>query len=155
MNKIANWLIHDHRRYEEALEDCEVAAEEECWGEAVKLFKAFAEELKLHMLMEDEVLYPLLEKESGDPYGDLAELNDEHENLVRLLCDLIYVIKEKDFDHFEKSLKPLHKAMTDHNNNEEKVFQSLGTEAVLLRRDEVMSRLDTLNPQSQRRNWSF
>jgi len=155
MNKISNWLIHDHRKYEEALEDCEIAAEEECWDEAVNLFKLFTEELKLHMLMEDEVLYPLLQKESGDPYGDLAELSDEHDNLVRLLRDMLYVIKTKDFDHFEKSLKPLHEAMTRHNHNEEKVFQSLGTEAVLLRRDEVMSRLDALNPQSQRRDWSF
>jgi hypothetical protein len=155
MNKDANWLVHDHRKFDEALEDCELAAEVEDWKTAVKLFNTFVEDFKLHMLMEDEVLYPLLEKESGDPNEHLALLSHEHDDLVRLLGDLVYVIKTENFDHFKESLQPLHKAMVQHNDHEEMAFLSLGTASFLLRRDEILSRLDALNPQSQRRNWSF
>lgn len=155
MNKDANWLVHDHRKYDEALEDCEIAAEAEDWKTAVKLFSTFVEDLELHMLMEDEVLYPLLEKESGDPNGDLALLSQEHDDLVRLLGDLVYVIKTRDFDHFEESLQPLHKIMVQHNEHEERVFLSLGTESLLLRRDEILSRLDALSPGPHRRTWHF
>lgn len=155
MNRDANWLVHDHRKYDRALEDCEFAAEVEDWKTAVKLFKTFAEDLKLHMQMEDEVLYPLLEEESGDPKGELVLLGHEHDDLVRLLGDLIDVIKTKNFHHFEESLRPLRKVMIQHNDYEEMVFLSLGTESLLLRRDEIMSRLDALNPQARRRRWNF
>ena len=89
------------------------------------------------------------------PDGEIALLSDEHDDLVRLLGDMIYVIKTKDFDHFEQSLAPLHQAMTRHNEHEEAVFLSLGSERVLMRRDEIMARLEKLDPQSQRRNWTF
>jgi hypothetical protein len=154
MNKIANWLVHDHRKYDEALRDCEDAAEVSDWKTAVKLFNTFVEDLKLHMRMEDEVLYPLLAKESGDPDGDLDLLNDEHDDLVRLLGDLVQVIRIRDFDHFEESLRPLHKAMVRHNDHEEAVFRSLGTQSLLLRRDEILSRLAAMSPSSQHQDWS-
>lgn len=155
MNRDTNWLIHDHRKYDDMLENCEAAAEVADWKTAVKLFNTFVEELKLHMAMEDKVLYPLLEMESGDPNGDLSLLSDEHDDLVRLLGDLAYVIKTRNFDHFEESLRPLHKVMVQHNDHEEAVFQSLGTESLLLRREEIMARLDAVNPRSQQRDWDF
>jgi regulator of cell morphogenesis and NO signaling len=154
MNRIANWLVHDHRKYDEALRDCEMAAEVSDWKTAVKLFKTFVEDLRLHMRMEDEVLYPLLEKESGDPNGDLDLLSDEHDDLVRLLGDLVHVIMIRDFDHFEESLQPLHKAMVRHNDHEEAVFMSLGTPSVLLRREEVLSQLDAMSTSSQQQDWN-
>jgi hypothetical protein len=156
MNLDANWLVHDHQRYDKALEDCMEAAEASDWKQAIVLFDKFVEEIKLHMLLEDEVLYPLLKEESGDPNRDLALLGYEHDDLVRLLGDLSHVIKVKDFDHFEESLEPLHKAMVQHNNHEEIVFLSLGSESILMRREEVMQRLEAVNPNaSSHRNWNF
>ena len=156
MNLDANWLVHDHQRYDEALEDCMIAADAADWKLAIALFDGFVDEIKLHMLLEDEVLYPMMKEETGDPNRDLALLGYEHDDLVRLLGDLAYVIKMKDFEHFEESLEPLHKAMVQHNHHEEIVFLSLGTEAILLRRDEVLGRLEAINPQAKsNRNWSF
>jgi hemerythrin-like domain-containing protein len=142
MSKNPNWLMHDHCKYDQELEDCEIALEENDWKTAVKLFNTFVKGFKLHMLMEDEVLYPLVDKESGDPNGDLVLLSHEHDGLHRLLGDLVYVIKTKDFDHFEECLQFLHKAMDQHKDHEDAVFLSLGTESLLLRRDEIMSRLE-------------
>ncbi len=155
MNRDDNWLIHDHRRYDEALEECLAATEVNDWKTAVKLFKTFVENFKLHMVMEDEVLYPLLKQESGDPNGSLSLLGYEHDDLVRLLGDLVYVIKTRNFDHFEESLRPLHKAMVEHNDHEEMVFLSLGTDSLLLRREEIMSRLEAVGPGTIHRKWHF
>ncbi len=118
---------------ERGLEDSGQAVQHICGG------------FKLHMLMEDEVLYPLVNKESGDPNGDLVLLSHEHDGLHRLLGDLVYVIKTKDFDHFEECLQFLHKAMDQHKDHEDAVFLSLGTESLLLRRDEIMSRLEAFS----------
>jgi hemerythrin-like domain-containing protein len=148
-------MVHDHRKFETALENCEIAAGAHEWKEAIRLFNNFTSDLKLHMRMEDEVLYPLFESEVGDANEDLAELNDEHDTLVRLLNDLACVIKNRDFDHFEESLEPLKQAMFEHNAHEEAVFKRMGTTSLLERRDEILARLNAISEAAGQRNWEF
>ncbi len=144
MNTTNNWLIHDHHKYDEMLTECEMAAEMADWKDAVRLFNEFTNDLKLHMQLEDEIIYPLFEKKSADAIDAMTELHEQHEDLVRLLTDLVSVIKNKNIDHFMESLVPLHKIMNEHNQFEEEVFRRLGNDDLLMRRDEVMQQLSAL-----------
>jgi len=155
MSDPSNWLLHDHRRYEAVLVECEMAAGAAQWKEATRLFYSFVEDLKLHMRMEDEVLYPLFTEEGGDPQGEIARLGDEHDDIVRLLGDLHHVISAHDFDHFEACLEPLYEVMTRHNRHEEAVFLVRGSDSILMRREEIMARLNALQPGADRRSWEF
>ena len=155
MNGTSNWLVHDHRKYEAVLDECELAAGVGEWKKAKQLFHQFVEDLKLHMRMEDEVLYPFFKKEFGDPDGEIIELGHEHDNIVRLMHDLAYVIKTNDIDHFEESLKPLHKSMLEHNEHEEDVFLRMGSDSLLLRRDEILERLSAMQNKESKRIWDF
>ena len=154
MPETRNWLVHDHRKFEAGLRDCELAAGAEDWKAAVALFQGFAEDLKLHMRMEDEVIYPLFRREVADPDNDLGELMYEHDTLVRLLNDLVRVIRNRDFDHFEESLTPLYQAMTEHNSHEEVVLSRMGSDSLLNRRDEILRQLETIQP-GVGRAWEF
>ena len=155
MNKTSNWLVHDHRKYEAVLDECEMVAGVGDWKNAKQLFSRFVDDLKLHMRMEDEVLYPFFIKEFGDPDGEIAELGEEHEDIVRLLHDLAYVIKTNDIDHFEASLEPLHKAILQHNEHEECVFQSMQSNSLLTHREEILERLHSIQNKEERRIWDF
>jgi hemerythrin-like domain-containing protein len=155
MNDTSNWLVHDHQRYEAALDECEIYAGAGDWMDAVRMFNSFVEDLKLHMRMEDEVLYPFFIEETGDPEDAITELGDEHDDLARLLNDLAYVIKTKDFDHFEESLLPLKKTMARHNRHEEAVLQRFEGDSLLTRRDEIMDRLHALDTKGNPRTWNF
>lgn len=155
MSDTANWLVHDHRKFDAALQACEFAAGAEDWKEASRIFRDFVNDLKLHMRMEDEVLYPFFKEEVGDPQDEIAALSDEHDQIVRLLRDLAAVIVNKDYDHFEESLKPLYQALTEHNEHEELVFSRLSGHALLTRRNEILRRLEALEPQAGRRVWDF
>lgn len=143
MSEESTWLAHDHRAYEAALAECELAAGAGDWREAVALFSAFADDFALHMRMEDEVLYPRFAAH-GDPKGDIAALSEEHARIERLLQDLGYVVKRRDFDHFLESLSPLRQAMAQHNAHEEEVFRSPAGAAVFLERDDILARLQSL-----------
>lgn len=154
MNDTANWLVHDHRKYEQTLEACEIVAGAGDWKEAVQLFREFVNDLKLHMRMEDEVVYPFFKDEVGDPDNDIDVLSTEHDYLVNLLNELAAVIKHKDFDHFEESLKPLIRAMAEHGAHEEAVLSRMGSDSLLTRRDEILQRLNELDPKAQR-IWDF
>ena len=147
----SNWLIHDHRKYQAALEACDIAAGVREWKEAVQGFNAFVDELKLHMRMEDEVLYPFFKEEAGDPDDEIGDLRYEHEKLAGLLYSLAIVIKHKDYDHFEECLKPLYQTLVEHNAHEEAVFSRISGHALLNRRDEILRRLESLHPGTHRR----
>ena len=155
MSDTANWMVHDHRKYDAVLDECEVVAGVGEWKTAIQLFNTFVDDLKLHMRMEDDVLYPVFQEEAGDPEGDIAALTEEHDDIVRLLSDLAYIIKSNDFDHFLESLVPLHKAMTHHNEHEEAVFQSMGSDSLLMRRAEIIDRLNEMQNKEGQRNWNF
>lgn len=155
MNNPSNWLVHDHRKYDAALDDCEGAAEAGEWKNAKRLFQNFVTDLKLHMQLEDEVLYPLFVEENGDPEDVITHLSEEHDYLVRLVNDLSYIIRANDFDHFLDSLEPLHKAMNQHNEHEERVFLNMANQSILTRRDEIMERLHTVQNKQGSRNWDF
>ncbi len=58
MNK-KNWLVHDHHKYDAELYNCELAAHAGDWDNTTFLFDIFAADIKLHMQMEDDVLFPL------------------------------------------------------------------------------------------------
>lgn len=155
MSETSNWLVHDHQKYDEALEACEMAAEVGEWKNATRLFKEFVKDLKLHMRLEDEVLYPFFLKELGDPEGEISDLSEEHDDLVRLLRDLAYIIKTNDFDHFLDSIEPLHKAMIEHSMHEENVFRCMDNDSLLTHRDEILARLKSLQHNEGRRTWDF
>ena len=157
MNDTNNWLVHDHRKYDEMLTECEIAAEMADWKDAVNLFNKFTDELKSHMQLEDEIIYPLFEKKSADAEDAITELHEQHDDLVRLLTDLVYVMKNKNIDHFMESLIPLHKIMNEHNKYEEEVFLHLGNDELLMHRDEVMQQLAALQAKEgyHEKEWSF
>ncbi len=154
MHETSNWLVHDHRTFEVALQECEIAAGAGEWKEATLLFYGFVEELKLHMRMEDEVVYPVFVEELGDAEGEIAELGEEHNDLVRLLTDMAAVIKHEDFDHFEESLPMLYRAMAEHNAHEEEVLKRMGSDSLLTRRAEILQRLEAMGPEAAR-VWEF
>lgn len=132
-----DWLVHDHRRYDQALDRAEAAAEDGDWKEALNLFRELLEDLRHHMALEDEVVYPLLEKETGDPYGEIAGLREEHANLERLLESAVTVVRNRDIDQLLDSMRPLHRALADHSAWEEEVLRRLGGTALTCDRERV------------------
>lgn len=106
------------------------------------------------MRMEDEIVYPFFRKETDDPENAFGELMDEHDDLARLLTDLATVIKNRNYDHFEESLTPLYKAMVEHNAHEEQVLSRKGSDSLLTRRDEILQRMEAMQPCASRA-WEF
>ncbi|RRQ22795.1 hemerythrin domain-containing protein [Thiohalobacter thiocyanaticus] len=155
MNTTDNWLVHDHRKYEAALREVELAAGAGRWEEAERLFREFVEDFKLHMRIEDEVLYPMFRETVADAREDIDSLVEDHDDIVRMLHDLAYVLKHRESEHFEASLAPLYRMMLDHDAYEEEIFSRFGDSTLLARRDEAVARLNRMQPPDNRREWSF
>jgi len=151
----ANWLYHDHGEYEAMLEACRQAAEREDWKRAARLFDELVSRLRLHMRMEEEVVFPAYEEATGGPQAPTRALREEHDEIVRLLRDLATVLKTNDSDRFLESLAPLVRAMTRHHEKEEQIFLPMASELLLTHRDEILRRLESHDASHERREWDM
>ena len=156
MNEDTNWLTHDHAEYEAILYDCQSAAEQEDWKTATRLFRELVSHIKLHMHMEEEVLYPAYEQTMNAPQGPTLALREEHDEIYRLLRDLSHVIKTNDSHLFLESLLPLEKVLFKHHEKEEEIFLPMASFVLLSQRDEIMRRLKVFDKDiPSKRAWDF
>lgn len=150
-----NWLVHDHRKYEAALREVELAAGAGQWEEAERLFREFVDDFKLHMRIEDEVLYPMFRETVVGAGEDIDSLTEDHNDLAGMLQDLDYVLRHREYDHFAESLGPLYQMMLDHDAYEEDIFSRFGDQALLARRDEAVARLEQMQTSGRTREWTL
>jgi hemerythrin-like domain-containing protein len=155
MNDHANWLQHDHVDYEALLLDCQTAAEEEDWRAVKQLFEELVARVRVHMAMEEEILYPAYEEAMDAPQGPTQALREEHDEIHRLLRDLSRVLVANDSDIFLESLLPLEKVMTKHHEKEEEIFLPMAGHALLAQQDEIKRRLREFDMETSGRDWDF
>ncbi len=93
MSDSCDWLVHDHSKYEEMLLACVEAVEQWEWATANELFETLVEQVKGHMAMEEEVLYPAYESLAELPQEPLRALRNDHDKVVQLVRDLNIVLK--------------------------------------------------------------
>lgn len=141
MSGSEDWLHHDHRSYEEALAGCRAAAEAEDWQSVAAMLDELFAHLRLHMLMEEEILYPAYEEQPGADADATGEMRDQHQEITRLARDVERVARTSDSGHFLASLEPLEKAMHEHHRLEEESFLPMASHALLARREEIWRRL--------------
>jgi iron-sulfur cluster repair protein YtfE (RIC family) len=155
MNDSVDWLNHDHRKYEALLLRCQIAAENEDWEDVEKGFEELAKDLKTHIVMEENILYPAYEFETNTPSGPTAALRREHDEIVRLLRDLSRVIPTRNSEQLLESFAPLERAMELHHDKEEEIFLPMAGHALLGKRSEILERLKGFDVTKSSRDWGF
>ena len=122
MNDTKNWLVHDHSQYEENLNLCREAINLADWDKAGSIFEGLARQLKLHMLQEEEEVYPTyaaLVKISHDP---TLTLRTEHNRIVSYVKDMQGFINTHDSTNGLECLQQLKDLISKHHEKEEDIF---------------------------------
>jgi len=153
MRKEDNWLVHDHSLYEGLLYQCESAIETEEWATANGAFEELVMHLKLHMALEEEVLYPAYEATPHAPQGPTLALRDEHKQIVRLIKDMQQVIKTRDSDHVLDCLTHLQQQMVKHHEKEEDIFLPMASHILKASREEILGKLDAVEVNKAGGKW--
>lgn len=150
-----NWLVHEHSLYEDLLSRCQDAVEIEDWGGADLIFRELVTHLKRHMALEEEVLYPAYEAAAEAPQGPTRALRDEHDQIVRLVRDMVRVIKTRDSDHVLECLVHLEKQMIKHHEKEEDIFLPMASHILHASRDELLRKLAEFEGSKVHRKWDI
>jgi len=155
MSKENNWLVHDHSMYEGLLYQCEAAIETEQWTAANHAFEELVMHVKLHMTLEEEVLYPAYESTPHAPQGPTQALREEHKHIVRLIKDMQQVIKTRDSDHVLDCLVHLQQQMVKHHEKEEDIFLPMASHILKADCEEILRKLDTFDVSRADMKWDI
>ncbi len=155
MSSNENWLIHEHSLYENLLSECAEVIEIEDWGTADLLFIKMVSHLKRYMAVEEEVLYPAYEAATHAPQGPTGALRDEHDHIVRLVMDMVRVIKTRDSDYVLECLAHLEKQMIKHHEKEEDLFLPMASHILDANRDEISRQLAEFDMSKAIRKWGI
>jgi hemerythrin-like domain-containing protein len=155
MNNSDNWLVHEHSLYEGLLSQCQDAVEMEDWGTVSRVFNELVTHLKRHMMLEEEVLYPAYESTPHAPQGPTAALREEHAGIVRLIRDMVQIIKTRNSEHVLGGLAHLQFQMIKHHEKEEDIFLPMASHILNTSRDELLRKLGEFDASKIKRKWDI
>jgi hemerythrin-like domain-containing protein len=153
MSDSDNWLVHDHSWYEALMLRCQLAVAEEDWAAADQDFKDLVARLKTHMAMEEGVLYPAYEAAGHAPQGPTTALRREHDEIVRLVQDIVPLMKSRNSEYVLDSLTQLERVMFKHHEKEEDIFLPMASHILTAKREEILAQLDSFDMSKATRRW--
>ena len=142
MKQSETWLVHDHSLYEGLLARCQEAVEMEDWRNANQTFREMVTQLKQHMAIEDEVLYPAYEANTDAPQGPTAALREEHRRILHLVRDMERLLQTSDSELVLDSLAQLEWRMLKHHEKEEDIFLPMASHILYEKREEILNKLN-------------
>jgi len=144
MSSIAETMARDHQGCDEVFANAEQAAADQDWPALEKQYGIFLNRMKRHFAMEEEVLFPAFEHETGTTSGPTEMMRHEHQEMRGLFDQMQAAIAAGDADEYLGLSETLLVMMQQHNRKEEEILyrmmdQALASEAasLLARFDEV------------------
>jgi hemerythrin-like domain-containing protein len=125
MSSINTTFTKQHRQCDEMFANAEAAVAAGNWQQAEKDFSAFAESIELHLVNEEEILFPAFENRTGMREGPTMVMRDEHVHIRGLITEMKNDIEQKDADHYLGISETMLILMQQHNTKEEQMLYGM------------------------------
>jgi hemerythrin-like domain-containing protein len=122
MNTILNFLGSDHRACDDLFASAESAVAQQRWEAARDGFAQFRAAMDRHFAMEEAVLFPAFEAQTGSRMGPTEVMRMEHQQMRELLDGMQQAAAAADQDGFLGLSETLNMLMQQHNVKEENVL---------------------------------
>jgi iron-sulfur cluster repair protein YtfE (RIC family) len=120
-SSITAYLTADHRRLEVSLDEAEALVDCGGLGEAGASFARFADGLRRHIALEENVVFPIFE-ERARIVGPLQVMEREHRQIERLLTTAGQALEVRDAAAFAREARALRSLLDAHNRKEERIL---------------------------------
>jgi hemerythrin-like domain-containing protein len=148
MSRIREYMAADHRRCDAhfvATEDAVIAGD---WEAAGAAFRRYGDALDAHLAMEEEVLFPSFEQETGMTGGPTAMMRAEHRELRALLRRVEDALTHRETDAWLGSSEMLRILAQQHDMKEEGVLYPMMDRALAGQQEELLARVAALAVES-------
>ena len=139
---ISIFMASHHKECDELFARAEESVANGDWGQGVKQWNIFADELEKHFSREEDILFPEFETVTGMTGGPTQMMRMEHEQMRALVVEINKAADSKDKEQFLALTETLMVTMQQHNMKEEQILypmtdQSLANAVEII---ETMSR---------------
>ena len=138
MKPISKFLTDDHQRCDDLFIAAETAVATSRWGEARSLFDQFRDATQSHFAMEEEVLFPAFETQTGSSLGPTALMRKEHQQIRGLLSRMAESMDKADKLSYLGYSETLNIMMQQHNLKEESVLYQMADRILRARAEQVL-----------------
>lgn len=122
---ISSFLTKDHRDCDEVFAQMENEVASENWANANKKFEEFAGDLEHHFNMEEQVMFPAFEQQTGMMGGPTTMMRMEHEQMRNVVEQMKKDLDDKNKNHFFGLSESLMMIIQQHNMKEEQMLYAM------------------------------
>lgn len=122
---ISSFLTKDHRDCDEVFAQMENEVASENWANANKKFEEFVGDLEHHFNMEEQVMFPAFEQQTGMMGGPTAMMRMEHEQMRNVVEQMKKDLDDKNKNHFFGLSESLMMIIQQHNMKEEQMLYAM------------------------------
>ena len=130
MSVISPYMQQNHRDCDALFVNAEASASKGNWADAATHFASFINVLERHLNMEEQVLFPAFESETGQTSGPTAVMRMEHEPIRGLITELQGCLKNPAQDPFIGLTDSLMLLIQQHNMKEAQMLYPMTDQAL-------------------------
>ena len=122
---IKQFMANDHRGCDQLFAKAENAAAKGDWESASEAFNEFVQAMERHLGIEEQILFPAFEEETGILTGPTEMMRMEHEQMRVLFSEMKESVEQKDKDDYLGAAETLLIMMQQHNMKEEQILYNI------------------------------
>jgi len=138
MSTILDFLGSDHRACDDLFASAESAVAKKDWNSARSLFGQFQTAMARHLAMEEDVLFPAFESQTGMTSGPTQVMRMEHTQMRDLLQEMEKAVAASNQAGFLGLSETLNMLMQQHNLKEENMLYPMSDRVLGGVRDRVI-----------------
>jgi len=142
MQTITQKMQQDHQRCDDLFVQAEELIANEQWDKGLETFTEFGNALNHHLDMEEQVLFPEFEKQTGSSAGPTQVMRSEHVQMRDLVTDMAAAVEQKNQDDYLGLSETLLIMMQQHNNKEENILYPMTDQVLAQGLSELFSKMD-------------
>lgn len=144
MNEVSKYLEQDHARCDKLYADAVACVGARDWAQAAVRFADFAEAQRLHIEMEESVIYPAFEEAAGTSTGPTQAMRAEHHLLREILSRMSEAITRRSMIEFSDHVDTFRLITQQHNLKEEGMLFPLIDKMLRHRYDELVQAMTAM-----------
>jgi len=146
MASIGDFMSRGHKDCDEAFARAEESAGKD-WSATEAKFNIFVRSMQQHLAMEEDVLFPAFEEQTGMSGGGPTEtMRIEHEQMRRLFDEIQQAVTARDANQYLGLFETLMLLMQQHNLKEESMLYQMMDEVLGAQSADLIGRCNALEP---------
>ncbi|MBI2311690.1 MAG: hemerythrin domain-containing protein [Betaproteobacteria bacterium] len=141
MATISQFMTDNHHHCDDLFAAAENAAGDGDWAACAGQFRKFADAMEHHFGMEETVLFPAFEQQTGMTMGPTEVMRSEHAQMRGVLKRLADAVAQKNANAYLGNSETLLILMQQHNIKEESVLYPMTDQSLGSRSGELIGRM--------------